>query len=85
VQLVPDADRPSEAQAILPILQGSGGTSAAWQNPATGASGRVTLKPTDKKMFGGMDCRIVKRELKGSKRTGEMLACRNNGEWYDLS
>lgn len=84
-QLVPDADRPAEAQAILSILEGSGGTSAAWQNPATGSSGRVTLKPADKKMFGGMDCRLVRRELKGSKQAGEMLACRNNGEWYDLS
>jgi hypothetical protein len=84
-QFVPDADRPAEAQAILSILDQAGGSSAAWQNPQTGASGRVMLKAVDQKMFGGMDCRIVKRELKGSRRTGEMLACRSNGEWYELS
>jgi hypothetical protein len=83
-QFLPDADRPAEAQAILSILDQAGG-SAAWQNPQTGASGRVTLKAVDQKMFGGMDCRLVKRELKGSRRTGEMLACRSNGEWYELS
>lgn len=83
-QFVPDADRPAEAQAILSILDQPGG-SAAWQNPGTGASGKVTLKAVDRKMFSGMDCRLVKRELKGSKRTGEMLACRSNGEWYELS
>ena len=86
-QLVPDADRPAEARAILSILDGAGAASAAWQNPATGASGRVSLKPTNRKAFGELDCRLVRRELRGGRatRTGEMLACRSNGEWYDLS
>ncbi|MEE1656081.1 hypothetical protein VB618_07725 [Microvirga sp. CF3062] len=84
-QFVPDPDRPAEAQAILSILDQPGRGSAAWQNPQTGASGKVTIKAVDETMFGGMDCRLVRRELKGSRRTGEMLACRSNGEWYDLS
>jgi hypothetical protein len=85
-QLVPDADRPAEAQAILSILDGSGASSASWQNPQTGSSGKVTIKPMNRKMFGGPDCRSVKRELRsgGTTRTGEMIACRDGGEWYDL-
>jgi len=86
-QLVSDADRPAEAQAILSILNGTGGSSAAWQNPATGALGRVSLKPTNRKAFGALDCRLIRRELRsgGATRRGEMLACRSRGEWYDLS
>jgi hypothetical protein len=86
-QLVPDADRPAEARAILSILDGAGAASAAWQNPSTGASGKVSLKPTNRKAFGALDCRLVRREMRsgGATRTGEMLACRSNGEWYDLS
>jgi hypothetical protein len=86
-QLVSDADRPAEAQAILSILNGAGAASATWQNPSTGASGKVSLKPMNKKAFGALDCRLVRRELRtsGATRIGEMLACRSNGEWYDLS
>lgn len=86
-QLVPDADRPAEARAILSILDGTGAAVATWQNPETGASGKVTLKPMDRNAFGGLDCRLVKRESRKGRtgRTGEMLACRSNGEWYDLS
>ncbi|MBM6579052.1 hypothetical protein ILT44_02560 [Microvirga sp. BT689] len=86
-QLVPDADRPFEAQAVLAILEGGAGNSMAWQNPATGASGKVTFKAMDKKMFGGLDCRMFLREWNGggTVRKGDMLACRNKGEWYDFS
>lgn len=86
-QLMPDADRPLEAQAVLSILEGGAGNSAAWQNPATGASGKVTLKPMDKRMFGGLDCRMFLREWRsgGTVRKGDMLACRDKGEWYDFS
>ncbi|NBJ09623.1 RT0821/Lpp0805 family surface protein [Microvirga arsenatis] len=86
-QLMPDADRPLEAQAVLSILEGGGGNSVAWQNPATGASGKVTLKPMDKRMFGGLDCRMFLREWRsgGTVRRGDMLACRDKGEWYDFS
>lgn len=86
-QLVPDADRPSEAQAVLSIIDGSSGKSASWQNPATGASGKVTLKAMDKRMFGGLDCRSIQREWKSGAtlRRGDMLACRSKGEWYLLS
>jgi len=86
-QLVPDVDRPLEAQAVLAILEGKGSGSAAWQNPSTGASGKVTLKPMDKRAFGGLDCRMFLREWRsgGTVRKGDMLACRNRGEWYDFS
>jgi hypothetical protein len=41
----------------------------------------------NKKAFGALDCRLIRRELRtgGATRTGEMLACRSNGEWFDLS
>ncbi len=86
-QLVPDEHRPSEARAVLSLLDGSAGGSATWQNPATGTSGKVTLKALDKRMFGGLDCRSIQREWRGggTTRRGDMLACRSNGEWYGLS
>jgi hypothetical protein len=86
-QLVPDADRPAEARAVLSVLDGTGGASATWQNPSTGASGKVTVKPMNKARFGDFDCRLIRRELRsgGATRTGEMLACRSKGEWYELS
>ncbi|MBB3020252.1 surface antigen [Microvirga lupini] len=86
-QLVPDADRPSEARAVLAILNGSAGSSAAWQNPATGASGKVTLQKTDRSSFGGLDCRSFAREWRSGEtvRRGDMLACRDKGVWYALS
>lgn len=86
-QLVSDADRPAEARAVLSLLDQPGEGSAAWQNPATGASGRVTVKRSDPTLFSGMDCRLLKRELKSGNRTrtDDMLACRSGGEWYDLS
>lgn len=86
-QFLPNADRPAEARAVLSILDRSVGSHASWQNPETGASGRVTLKTKDRNSFGGLDCRILAREAKSGQamRTGEMLACRNNREWFDLS
>lgn len=87
IQVVPDADRPAEARAILSLLDQPGQGSAAWQNPATGASGRVTIQKSNPSMTGGMDCRLLKREFKSGNRTrtDDMLACRSGGEWYDLS
>jgi hypothetical protein len=87
MQLVPDADRPAEARAILSLLDHPGESSATWHNPATGASGRVGIMRTDPEQFNGMDCRLLKRELKTGNRTrtDDMLACRSGGEWYDLS
>jgi hypothetical protein len=84
-QFLPDADRPAEAQAALSVLNGAG-SSASWQSPS-GASGKVSLKTSNRKLFGGMDCRLLRREATSGRtgRTGEMLACRQNGEWYDLS
>ena len=84
-RFLPDADLPAEAQAALSVLNG-GASSASWQSPS-GASGKVSLKTSNRKLFGGMDCRILRREATSGRtgRTGEMLACRNNGEWYDLS
>lgn len=86
-QLVPDADRPAEARAILSLLDRPGESSATWQNPATGASGKVTVRTSDPAMTGGMECRLLKRELRSGNRTrtDDMLACRSGGEWYDLS
>jgi hypothetical protein len=85
-QLVPDEDRPLEAQAVLSILEGGAGKTVAWRNPATGASGKVTVQPMDKGMLGGLDCRSFLREWQsgGTLRKGDMLACRNKGEWYAL-
>lgn len=86
-RIVPDADRPAEAQAILSVLQGSGRGSAAWENPATGASGRITVQAMRKKGASPMTCRLVRQEWRQgkSKRTGTMPVCQSGGEWYDLS
>lgn len=82
---VPDEDRPSEAKALLILLDGSG-RSTAWQNPETGASGKVTLGPTHPSP-NGLTCRIVMQEWKGEGqvRNGNMALCRQNGDWYVLS
>jgi hypothetical protein len=85
-RIVPEEDRPAEAQAILSIVNGSGGRSAAWQNPQTGASGRVSIRRTTA-IPGGIRCRIVEREWKrsGERRKGGMTVCNQNGVWFDLS
>ena len=86
-QPVPDPDRPTEAQAILSVIDQGYGSGIAWQNPQTGASGRVTVRPVVKGSFKGQDCRLVQREWRGGgkSRKGDMVACRSNGEWYVLS
>jgi len=86
-QPVPDPDRPAEAQAILSVIEKGYGSGAPWQNPQTGASGRVTIRPVVKGSFKGQDCRLVQREWRGGgkARKGDMVACRSNGEWYALS
>jgi len=86
-QPVPDPDRPAEAQAILSVIEKGYGSGTAWQNPQTGASGRVTIRPVAKGSFKGQDCRLVQREWRGGgkARKGDMVACRSNGEWYALS
>jgi hypothetical protein len=86
-QPVPDPDRPAEAQAILSVIEKGYGSGTAWQNPQTGASGRVTIRPVVKGSFKGQDCRLVQREWRGGgkARKGDMVACRSNGEWYALS
>ncbi|MBA1155529.1 hypothetical protein [Microvirga mediterraneensis] len=86
-QIVSDVDRPAEAQAVLSILDGTRASSASWYNPQTGSSGKVSLSPVNRTMPKVMDCRIIKRELRSGRTTrkGEMLACRSNGEWYDVS
>ncbi|MBM6579051.1 hypothetical protein ILT44_02555 [Microvirga sp. BT689] len=86
-QLIPDADRPPEAQAILSVIRKAYGSSAAWQNPQTGSSGKVTIRPVAKGAFKGLECRLVQREWRGGgkSRRGDMIACQSGGEWYDLS
>jgi hypothetical protein len=84
---VPDADRPAEARAILSVIQKGYGSAAAWRNPQTGSSGKVTIRPVAKGAFKEQDCRLVQREWRGGgkSRRGEMVACQSGGEWYDLS
>jgi hypothetical protein len=86
-RIVPDEDRPLEAQAILSVLEGRGRGSATWQNPATGASGKVTVQALNRKVPSSMDCRLVKQQWTDGKRkrAGSMSVCRSGGEWYDLS
>ena len=85
-RVVPDEDRPAEAQAILSIVNGPGGRSAAWQNPQTGSSGRVTIRQTSA-VPGGIRCRLVEQEWKraGVHRKSGMTVCAQNGVWFDLS
>lgn len=87
-RIVPDEDRPAEARAILSIIDDAGGGSAAWSNPETGSSGRVSIRPMNREAAsGGPVCRAVKQEWRNGKRTktGTMTVCPSNGDWYDLS
>lgn len=87
-RIVPDEDRPSEARAILSLVGNAGTRSATWQNPETGASGKVTIQAVNKKNVPDtLICRLVKQEWKSGKstRTGSMPICQSGGEWYDLS
>lgn len=87
-RVVPQADRPIEAQAILNVIDGPGGRSTTWRNPETGSSGKVSIKDLPKgDTPGDFVCRLVNQEWKGPEgtRKGAMIACRQGGEWYDLS
>lgn len=82
---VPDADRPAEARAILSIADGADGQTASWKNPATGASGTVSIQSIEMSDTSEYSCRIVMRAWKGSSmRTGSMGICQYQGEWYEL-
>ncbi|NIX75816.1 hypothetical protein [Microvirga terricola] len=79
-----DADRPAEARAILSIADGADGQTASWKNPATGASGTVSIQSVESESS-EYRCRIVMRAWKGSSmRTGSMGICQHQGEWYEL-
>lgn len=82
-QVVPNDDRPSEARALLSIANGGG--SASWTNPATGASGTVTLRGAHKGP-GGATCRSGTRTHKqgGASRRGDVLICGEGGTWYEI-
>jgi hypothetical protein len=93
--LIPDEDRPFEAAALLNLVDQPAGTKLGWSNPATGASGAVSVgaaetagetagtRPQDK----GITCRTVMREyLHGAvSRGGLGTVCREGEIWYDLS
>jgi len=85
-RVVPDEDRASEAQALLGIADAPNGRSATWRNPATGASGKVTIK-AGQNIEGDIRCRQVAQEWKrgAETRRSEMVICRQGGVWYDLS
>jgi hypothetical protein len=86
-RVVPDEDRPAEARAILSVVAGTG-RSASWQNPASGASGKVTVKALNgPQLPSGMRCRMIAQEWRGTggSRSGHMMACAHHGVWYDLS
>lgn len=84
-RIVPDEDRPAEAQALLSIADAPNGKSATWRNPETGASGKVTIGAANSEA--GFTCRIVDQEWKagGKTRKGGTAICEQNGVWYDLS
>jgi len=86
-RVVPDEDRPAEARAILSLLNGAKGRSASWSNPATGASGTVTLQSNRGQPVQGIQCRFITQVWRsnGQERKGGMGVCKSRGEWYDLS
>lgn len=84
-RLVPDADRPAEARAILSIADAADGATASWSNPKTGASGTVSVQSMEMSESSDYRCRIVMRGWKGSSmHTGTMGICQYQGEWYQL-
>jgi hypothetical protein len=89
--LVPDADRPLEAAAILELVKRPTGTRLTWSNPRTDASGAVVLGPekTGESQQGSdpVTCRTVLREyvLGAVPRGGLGTICREGTVWYDLS
>ena len=60
-------------------------SAASWKNPATGASGTVTLKAGHKGPSGG-DCRTGTRSYRngGASRSGHVLVCSEGGRWYEI-
>jgi hypothetical protein len=89
--LVPDADRPLEASALLELVNQPPGIRLTWDNPKTGASGAVALGIVE---TGGsrpgtdpVTCRTVLREyvLGTVSRGGLGTICREGSVWYDLS
>jgi hypothetical protein len=89
--LVPDADRPFEASALLELVNQPAGTRVTWDNPKTGASGAVALgtAKTGESRPGTdpVTCRTVLREyVQGAiSRGGLGTICREGAVWYDLS
>ena len=89
--LVPDADRPFEAAALLELVKQPAGTRLTWNNPKTGASGAVALGAGENRRErpGGdpVTCRTVLREyvLDTVSRNGLGTICREATVWYDLS
>jgi hypothetical protein len=89
--LVPDADRPFEAAALLELVKQPAGTRLTWNNPKTGANGAVALgaEKTGESGPGGdpVICRTVLREyvLDTVSRNGVGTICRDATVWYDLS
>jgi hypothetical protein len=89
--LVPDADRPSEAGALLELVNQPVGTRLTWDNPKTGASGAVALgvekAGENKPGSTPVTCRAVLREyVQGTiSRSGLGTICREGAVWYDLS
>lgn len=90
--LVPDEDRPREAAALLRLVEEAAGSKLAWSNPATGASGVVSIgaAETSKGDDGrspAVTCRTVIREYSHGavSRGGVGTICREHGVWYDLS
>jgi len=89
--LVPDADRPFEAAALLKLVNQPAETRLTWNNPKTGASGAVALgaAETGQRRPGvePVTCRTVLREyVQGPvSRGGLGTICREGAVWYDLS
>jgi len=99
--LVPDADRPFEAAALLKLVDQPAGTRLTWDNPGTGASGAVALgtaktgamksgaEKTGESQPGNdpVTCRTVLREYvqRTVFRSGLGTICREGLVWYDLS
>lgn len=84
--LVPDADRPSEAAALLGIADRQEPATARWTNVETGASGMVATAAGGGVPGVPASCRLVERRYeKGAfSRDGKGLICKQDGVWYDL-
>lgn len=83
--VVPGPDRAVEAEALLRVADRASETAEDWNNPATGAGGRVVVGDYADALP-GVPCRAVRREyrLGATARAGRGLICRQDGVWYDL-